>query len=73
LLYLAISEDAETWHAGLILDNEPRAEFSYPAVIQTSDGMVHVTWTWKRQRIVHAVVDPQQLRPVPFVDGGWPK
>ena len=73
MLNLAISDDAETWHAGLILDNEPRAEFSYPAVIQTNDGLVHVTWTWKRQRIVHAVVDPQQLKPVPFVDGGWPK
>jgi predicted neuraminidase len=72
MLNLAVSEDGETWQAGLVLDNEPRAEFSYPAVIQTSDGMVHVTWTWKRQRIVHAVVDPAKLKLLPMKNGTWP-
>jgi predicted neuraminidase len=29
-------------------------EYSYPAVIQAADGEVHVTYTWKRQKIRHA-------------------
>ena len=36
-------------------------EFSYPAIIQTRDGRVHVTYTWKRKRIRHAVLDPAKL------------
>ncbi|MCC6861885.1 MAG: neuraminidase (sialidase), partial [Bryobacterales bacterium] len=28
-------------------------EYSYPAIIQSSDGNVHVTYTWRRQRIRH--------------------
>jgi predicted neuraminidase len=28
---------------------------------QASDGRVHVTYTWKRQRIKHVVLDPAKL------------
>jgi predicted neuraminidase len=70
-LNIAVSRDGKTWDAALVLENEP-GEYSYPAVIQTSDGLVHVTYTWKRQRIRHAVVDPAKLQPVPLDDGNWP-
>ena len=40
---------------------EEKAEFSYPAIIQTDDGMVHMSYTWKRQRVKHVVVDPAKL------------
>ena len=42
-LNLAVSHDGKTWGASLVLESEPNMEFSYPAVIQTSDGLVHVT------------------------------
>jgi predicted neuraminidase len=54
-----------------VLDSEP-GEYSYPAVIQTADGRVHFTYTWKRLRIKHVEIDPAQLRPVPMADGNWP-
>ncbi len=30
---------------------------------RTADGLVHITYTWRRQRIKHAVVDPEKLVP----------
>lgn len=59
-LNVAVSDDGKTWKAGPALENDP-GEYSYPAVIQTSDGLVHVTYTWKRKRIKHVVIDPLKL------------
>ncbi len=70
-LNVSLSRDGTTWEAALVLESEP-GEYSYPAVIQTSDGLVHITYTWKRQRIKHAVIDPTRLRSVPMPDGKWP-
>ena len=56
-LNVAISKDGRTWQDILVLEKEP-GEYSYPAVIQTKDGMVHITYTWKRRRIKHVVIDP---------------
>ena len=70
-LNVAISRDGVAWDAALVLEREP-GEYSYPAVIQGADGKVHVTYTWKRQRVKHAVIDPARLTPVPMTDGVWP-
>jgi predicted neuraminidase len=59
-LNVAVSADGRTWKAGPVLENEP-GEYSYPAVIQAADGRVHVSYTWKRQRIKHVVLDPAQI------------
>jgi predicted neuraminidase len=71
-LNLAVSRDGRTWQAALVLEDEPRAEFSYPAVIQTRDGLVHVTYTWKRRKVRHAVIDPAKLLPRDMPAGEWP-
>ncbi len=71
-LNLATSKDAKTWNAALVLESDP-GEYSYPAIIQTGDGLVHITYTWKRQRIRHCVVDPTNLKTQLIVDGQWPK
>ena len=62
-LNLAISRDGQVWESAAVLEDEPPGQYSYPAVIQSSDGLVHVTYTWKRLRIKHAVIDPAALRP----------
>ena len=59
-LAVAVSDDGRTWKKVLVLEDQP-GEYSYPAVIQTSDGRVHVTYTWKRQRVKHVVIDPSKL------------
>lgn len=71
-LNLSISDDANTWQAAMVLENDP-GEYSYPAVIQTSDGMLHVTYTWKRQRIRHWTIDPNTFKSKPIVEGVWPR
>jgi predicted neuraminidase len=59
-LNVALSRDGVRWDPVLVLEDDP-GEYSYPAVIQTADGLVHITYTWKRLRIRHVVVDPQRL------------
>jgi predicted neuraminidase len=59
-LNIAISGDGRTWKPALVLEDAP-GEYSYPAVIQAADGLVHITYTWKRQRIKHVVIDPKRL------------
>ncbi len=71
-LNLALSRDGTNWEAALTLENEP-GEYSYPAIIQTADGLVHATYTWKRQRVRHVVIDPAKLQTRPIVDGVWPQ
>lgn len=59
-LKVAISVDGKTWREVVTLESDP-GEYSYPAVIQSSDGLVHITYTWRRERIRHAVFDPTKL------------
>jgi predicted neuraminidase len=74
MLNVAISRDGVSWDAALVLENDAThpAGYSYPAVIQTSDGLVHITYTWRRLRIRHVVIDPNQLTLRPIVEGDWP-
>jgi predicted neuraminidase len=71
-LNVAVSSNGTDWQAALVLENEP-GEYSYPAVIQTSDRRVHITYTWKRQRVKHIVLDPAQLLLQDMPSGHWPE
>ncbi|MGZ5425483.1 MAG: peptidylprolyl isomerase, partial [Candidatus Aminicenantales bacterium] len=62
ILAVAVSDDGRNWTRALTLEEEKGAEFSYPAVIQARDGLVHITYTWKRQGIRHVVLDPAAVQ-----------
>jgi predicted neuraminidase len=60
-LHLAVStDDGQSWSEPQVLEEGP-GEYSYPASIQTSDGAFHVTYTWRRMRIRHVVIDSERL------------
>ena len=55
-LRVASSVDGKKWKDVAILENGTKEEFSYPAIIQTSDGLVHITYTYDRKNVKHIVL-----------------
>lgn len=74
ILNVAVSDDGVNWSAGILLENDPDrdGEYSYPAVIRSADGMVHITYTWNRKLIRHIVVDPSKMILKQLENGLWP-
>lgn len=59
-LGLAMSADGKDWEQVTLLENA-EGEYSYPAMIQASDGRIHISYTWNRERIKHVVLDAASL------------
>lgn len=70
-LCIALSKDGITWKYAGTIEAQP-GEYSYPAVIQTADGLIHITYsckngrqipgakggyTWENERISHVTLD----------------
>jgi len=50
------TDEGKTWQMPMKLEANP-GEYSYPCVIQTSDGKIHVTYTYRRYAIKHVELD----------------
>jgi predicted neuraminidase len=72
-LNVALSKDGKKWYASLILEDSPINQYSYPSVIQSADGMVHIVYTWRRQKIKYVKIDPSKLTMTKIKHGEWPK
>lgn len=74
ILGVAVSKDGKDWEAATLLENDPdpEAEYSYPAIIQAKDGLVHITYTWNRKLIKHVVINPKYIKTKPIENGNWP-
>ncbi len=54
-------DDGETWPLKVDIETA-EGEYSYPAIIQASDGLIHLTYTYKREGIKHVTFDEEWLR-----------
>lgn len=57
ILDVEYSKDGLYWTKLFDLENQKEGEFSYPAIIQASDGKVHVLYTYNRKYIKHVEFD----------------
>jgi predicted neuraminidase len=58
VLHVVLSKDEGiTWEKEKVIEEKKGEEFSYPAVIQTSDGLIHITFTYNRKLIKHVALN----------------
>lgn len=55
-LYLAVSTDGYTWSDLLQLEDNSSGEYSYPAIIQSGNGLIHITYTFNRVSIKYVIL-----------------
>ncbi len=53
-------DGGQTWEEPLALESNP-GEYSYPCVIQTSDGRIHISYTFRRYTIKHVEINEDWL------------
>jgi predicted neuraminidase len=57
VLDVEYSKDGVHWKKIFNLENQSEGEFSYPAIIQTSDHKIHVLYTYNRKYIKHVAFE----------------
>ena len=69
---VSVSKDGINWNAALVLEDSKISQYSYPSMILSSDGMVHIVYTWRREKLKYVKVDPSKLIALPIKKGIWP-
>ena len=65
-LYIS-NDEGKTWKWKYYLENEPpgKGSFSYPSLIQSKDGLLHMTYSYQLDKsgeaIKYVVIDPKQI------------
>jgi predicted neuraminidase/peroxiredoxin len=54
------TDDGYTWEEPLKLESNP-GEYSYPCIIQTRDGLIHISYTFRRYGIMHVEMNEDWL------------
>jgi alpha-L-rhamnosidase len=66
-LTVAISGDGIKWKEVLNLESvtspetTDEEEYSYPSVIQTEDGLIHIVYTWNRKTVKYVVLNSDKI------------
>lgn len=71
-LNVSVSPDGLNWLASLVLEDDHTGQYSYPSVIQSKDGKVHIVYTWYRKKIKYVELDPSKLPTDKIENGVWP-
>ena len=62
-LSLMLSDDGLKWRESIVLDSGGiHEEYAYPAVIQASDGKIHITYTRNHTHIRHIALKPGDIK-----------
>ena len=69
------TDEGRTWPRRRAIEDTPGGSFSYPSVIQTADGLVHVSYSYvepapaaggrRREAIRHVMLDPAWVSEAP--------
>ncbi len=54
-------KELQQFQRAAVLENTPGEEFSYPYMLRTRDGKIHLVYTWRRERIKHVVFNEDWL------------
>jgi len=71
-LNVAVSKNGRKWYAALVLEDSETGQYSYPSVIESADGMVHIVYTWRREKIRYVKIDPGKIKLKRIQAGKWP-
>ena len=73
------TDEGRTWPHRRAIEDTPGGSYSYPSVIQTADGLVHVSYSYvepapaaggrRREAIRHVMLDPAWVSGAPPRDG----
>ena len=66
-LSVAVSKNGIDWEDQIILEEKKGLEFSYPAVIESSDGKIHISYTYDRKNIKHVILTNQIMESIDLI------